>query len=752
MKKHLLNLVSFITAMFCGNVLLAQNLTLTGKIVFNSAQPVMNADLTIKELNVFTETDSTGSFTFSNLKAGSYTLLLKADGFLDAEKKLKLEEKKTFFLFTMSKDYLNLAEVVIESSNKKNENVIGKIDMQLRPVNSSQDLLRMVPGLFIAQHAGGGKAEQIFFRGFDVDHGTDFAIHVDGMPVNMPSHAHGQGYADLHFLIPETVKELEVNKGPYATKYGDLATSGSGEFKTMNYLEKNMVKVEFGAFNTKRIMAMLDLLGNKHIFSKNKENLYIAGEYRYTDSYFLNKQHFQRINFFGKYNGILNNGSQLTITASTFQSSWNASGQIPTRKVSDGSISRFGSIDPTEGGQTSRSNFSIVHTHPFKKAEIKNQLYYSRYDFNLFSNFTFFLYDPVNGDQIQQGDHRNLLGYLNTVTLNGKLGSKKITSTIGTGLRYDNSAIALSHTKKREFLNDIVRGKLNQLNGWTYLNEDIYLTKKIKLNAGARLDIYNFDFKNQTCDTASGKVLKALVSPKLNLIYTVNSFVELYAKSGFGFHSNDARAVVVGSLQNTLARAFGYEAGSTFKPFKKLMVNVAAWSLALQSELVYVGDAGIVEAVGRSQRYGIDFGMRYQIGKYLFFDGDINVNHGRLVDEPFNANHIPLAPTFTSIGGISWKKTTGLNGSLRYRYMGNRAATEDNSIIARGYFLIDATLNYTHKKYQVGITVENLLNRPWNEAQFATESRLQNEPTSVTEIHYTPGTPIFIRGNISVFF
>ncbi|HLP14506.1 MAG TPA: TonB-dependent receptor, partial [Flavobacteriales bacterium] len=336
MKTLLLKTTLLYVIFFCSQISFAQNLTLTGKLVFNSAQPIANAYITLKELNIFAKTDSAGGFAFLNLEEGQYTLLLKADGFISTEKKIKLNSANLNYVFNMQEDFLNLTEVVIEASSKKNENIIGKVDMQLRPLSSSQDLLRLVPGLFIGQHAGGGKAEQIFFRGFDVDHGTDFAIYVDGMPVNMTSHAHGQGYADLHFLIPETVKELEVNKGPYTTKYGDLATSGSGEFKTLNSLEKSIVKAEYGAFNTQRAMMMVDLLGNKHLFSKNKENLYVAGEYRYTDSYFLSKQHFQRLNFFAKYNGMLNNGSDLTVTASTFHSTWNASGQIPERKVSDG--------------------------------------------------------------------------------------------------------------------------------------------------------------------------------------------------------------------------------------------------------------------------------------------------------------------------------------------------------------------------------------------------------------------------------
>jgi hypothetical protein len=232
----------------------------------------------------------------------------------------------------------------------------------------------------------------------------------------------------------------------------------------------------------------------------------------------------------------------------------------------------------------------------------------------------------------------------------------------------------------------------------------------------------------------------------------VNDRVQLFAKSGYGFHSNDARAVIVGQLQNTLARAFGNELGSIFKPLKRMLANVALWTLDLQSELVYVGDEGIVEATGRTRRIGIDLSLRYQVSKYLFLDADINLNKGHLRDAPKNANSIPLAPTFTSIGGISFKDPKGFNGSLRYRYMGNRAAIEDKSIIAQGYFLTDIVLNYQMKSFQFGISVENLLDTQWKEAQFATESKLREETSPVNEIHFTPGTPRFVKVSFGYSF
>lgn len=753
MKLKLLPLSLLVCISILSNALSAQTGKITGK-VYNTLQETLGgAVVRVTENNAVTIADSIGNYTINNLNDGKYTLTISLVGYEKQTSTAVIKNGNTVRLnFSVKENFLEIKEVTVTDKINSAANIIGKVDMQLRPVNSSQDLLRLVPGLFIAQHAGGGKAEQIFLRGFDVDHGTDFAISVDGMPVNMPSHAHGQGYADLHFLIPETVRDLEVNKGPYATKYGDMATAGAGEFKTLTSLSNSVVKLEYGSFNTKRALAMVNILNNKHLFSNKKEDFYVAGEYKYSDAYFENKQYFNRLNLFTKYTGTLNNNAQLSLTLSTFQSNWDASGQVPERKIADGTITPFGSIDPTEGGKTGRTNFNAVYAKPLTNGLFKTQLYYSRYDFNLYSNFTFFLEDSINGDQIQQTDGRNIFGFVNSLQYNSTLFGKKLSSTFGTGARYDNSDVRLQKTIKREYIGDIVSGKLNQVNAWLYVDENLDITSKLRVNLGARVDVYNFNFKNNTYDTASGNVTKAVASPKLNLYYTVNNAVQLFAKSGYGFHSNDARAVVVGQLQNTLPKAFGYEVGSTFKLGQRMLVNVALWSLDLESELVYVGDAGIVEASGRSRRLGVDFGARYQIANYWFVDADINLNNGKLLDEPIDANRIPLAPTFTSIGGISYKRPTGINGSLRYRYMGDRAAIEDNSIIAKGYFLADAVINYNYKKFTLGITAENVLNVKWKEAQFATESRLQDEAEPVNEIHYTPGTPFFIKGSIAYMF
>jgi outer membrane receptor for Fe3+-dicitrate len=657
---------------------------------------------------------------------------------------------------------MNLNEVTISpkdtnAASIQQSNIINKVDLQLRPVNSSQDLLRLIPGLFIAQHAGGGKAEQIFLRGFDCDHGTDFASFVDGIPVNMISHAHGQGYADMHFLTPETVSELDVYKGPYFAKFGDLATSGAGDFKTYNYLTKNVLKIEGGQFNTFRGMLMLNLLKDKHLLSKYKENLYFTGEYRYTDAYFSHPQNFSRYNTFIKYYGLLSPNTILTISQSAFGSKWNASGQIPTRAVEDGSIDRFGSIDPSEGGNTFRANSNIILEYrPNDHSSFKNQAYYSRYNFNLYSDFTFFLSDAIHGDELNQKDNRNMSGYKSNYSTRTTFLGKQLNSEIGAGVRYDNASISLDHVEKRVFLNHIAGGKLNQFNPSAYADENLYVTKKLIINPGLRYDIFNFDFRSSVNPDSSGNVTAARLSPKLNFVYNFTDNIQLYFRNGYGFHSNDARAVIINKVaninQNMIPRALGSEVGTTFKPFRNMLVNVSFWALSLENELVYGGDDGTVQSVGRTQREGIDLGIRYELINNLFFDLDLNYNHGRLLDAPKAANHIPLAPIVTSIAGISYKPEKGFGGSLRYRFLSDRPGNESNTLVAKGYFITDLILNYTQNRYQLAVSVENLFNIYWKEAQFDTESRLKNEPNSVDQINYTPGTPRFIKGMVSWYF
>lgn len=705
-------------------------------------------------LNGKTYSDELGFYQFNGLPAGVYTVTINYLGFQPLTEQVEVRDSETSTVKSFLQPApIELKDVQISADPDISRQTIPALDINLRPVNTSQDVLRMVPGLFIAQHAGGGKAEQIFLRGFDIDHGTDIALNVDGIPVNMVSHAHGQGYADLHFLIPETVERVQFAKGPYYAPYGNLATAGYVGFQTKNALDRNILKIGAGQFNTFRTVGAFKLLDKPE--AARPQNAYIATEYFYSDGYFDSPQAYNRFSTFLKYNAAIGNNTYLNASLGAFTSRWDASGQIPDRAVRSGQIGRFGAIDDTEGGSTSRSNLNLRLTTALSDGSLlKNQLYLSRYNFELFSNFTFFLNDPVNGDQIRQKEQRNLLGYQGAYLRSDKWNGVEWQTELGVNFRYDAvQDNELSRTKgRREILERKALGDVNEYNFGFYLDEKIKLGRLI-LNPGLRFDQFQFLYVDKLQTAYDRKIVaSSLASPKLNLYYTWNDRFQVFANSGYGFHSNDTRVAVAQNGRETLPRALGYEAGATWKVFPRLLFTLGAWRLHLDQEFVYVGDEAVVEPSGKTTRQGLDFAARWQLAAWLFADADLNYTLARADGTPEGENFIPLAAAWTSIGGLSFNLKNGLNGSLRYRYLGDRPANEDNSVVASGYFLTDLVLNYTRSRFEIGLTVQNLFNRDWNEAQFDTESRLLNETEPVSEIHFTPGTPLNVMAHFSLFF
>ena len=721
--------------------------TIHGKVIDAiSRQPIEAASVTvISNKPSATITDLYGNFSIQltdkeNLKVsyvGYKTAIIATDSI--SNPKIELQ-----------RDIVNLQDVVVLQSNHETKfSTLAKIDLDLKPVRNTQELMRLVPGLFVAQHAGGGKAEQIFLRGFDCDHGTDVQVSVDGMPVNMVSHAHGQGYADAHFIIPETVNNIDFGAGPYYTQHGNLNTAGYVAFSTFNNIPDSRIQVEAGRYNTFRTLAMIDLLKN----NKDKQSAYVAGEYYYTNGPTINKQNFNRFNLFGKYNLAISDRTQLTTSLSAFKSNWDASGQVPTRAIDDGTIDRFGSIDPSEGGETERYNANITLAHRFtNNTTWENQAYFSRYKFSLYSDFTFFFNDPVNGDEINQSETRNLFGFNSKLSNKHIFNSWELTSIYGAGFRSDATDDSkLAHVVKREFLENIKLGDITETNAFAFIQQQAAFGKWF-IDAGVRFDYLHFNYFDKLTTTQQAAQGKSIVSPKINIQYTVNKDFQLYVKAGKGFHSNDTRVVIANEGKQILPAAYGGDIGFIFKPTKKLLLNVAAWYLYLDQEFVYVGDDGNIEPSGKTRREGIDIIARYQLANNLFTNLNLNITRPRAIGQLKGEDYIPLAPTVSSTGGVFYKKKYGFNGSLTYRYIKNRPANEDNSIVAKGYFINDAAINYTRPKYEIGIAFENLLNTKWNEAQFATESRLRNEPVPVTELNFTPGTPFFARVKFAVFF
>lgn len=717
-----------------------------------TASPLQNVNVNLP-LGKGGFTDELGGFYINDVYAGRYELTISHIGYKTEVIPVEVKSNEISTLsIALKRSALKLDEIKIAGKQYQN-NTISAIDIKLRPVNSSQDVLRIVPGLFIAQHAGGGKAEQIFLRGFDIDHGTDINLSVDGMPVNMVSHAHGQGYSDLHFLIPETIERVEFNFGPYNTNKGNQATAGYVEFGTKNFLSHNMVKLEGGQFNTKRGTALLKLFNKEK--NNHRQHLYLATEYFLSDGYFESAQDFHRFNVMGKYTALWNNNAQLQIIASTFNSKWNASGQVPERAVASGRITRFGAIDDTEGGETGRSNISAKFSKAWKNGwKTTDQVYFSNYDFSLFSNFTFYLNNPTDGDQIQQKETRNIWGYTGTMSKSWTIAGKEASSDFGFGFRHDDVRdIELSNTIQRKLVSTVQKGDVKESNVFVYSQQQIELSSRLNLNAGVRFDHFNFGYRDQVQgQTDFLRQTRNLITPKLNLNYTANNSLKLFINTGIGFHSNDTRVILDNGADEIVPKVYGIDAGLIWKPVKDLLMKATLWHLYSQQEFVYVGDEGVIEAGGRTKRFGVDFSARYQFNTWLFADVDLNITKARSVDAPKGEDFVPLAPSFTTIGGLTAKNNNGLSGSLRYRYIKDRPADEFNYVIAKGYFLTDAIINYSWSKFEIFASIENAFNTDWNEAQFNTESRLRTETHSVSELHFTPGIPRFFKAGVSFSF
>jgi hypothetical protein len=722
-------------------------------------QPLEGVTVTLLPARVSAVTDQLGNFIFKKIKENS-TITIEVTSIGYKSKMVSMEVlKKSGYTIAIAPQNIELKSVNISSHSGDQYKPIGKTDIALRGVNNSQEVLRIIPGIVIGQHQGGGKAEQIFLRGFDADHGTDFRLDVDGMPVNMVSHAHGQGFADSHFIIPETIDNVDFKKGPYTAGKGDFATTGFVDFNTRNSITQNILKVEGGQFNTFRAMGMFNLLNAKA--KQQQQSWYVASEYRYSDAYFENPQHFKRFNLFTKYNGKISKNSYLSLSAATFRSKWNASGQIPDRAVDKGIIGFYGAIDPKEGGITYRTNFNMqLLTALQNGAVIKNQLYYSNAHFDLHTNFTFFLEDTVNGDEIRQREARNLMGYNGSYSHSSYLGNTRLNTEAGLQVRYDMTTNSeLSHTKNRfVILNPIKLGDIGELSLSPYISETLKFNEHFSINAGLRYDQFFFKYNNKlaTDSTLNGtgiyKATANAISPKLNFYYHVNNALQFYLAAGKGYHSNDARSAVVKNGAFALPAVYSADLGTVFKPANNIIINAAVWYIYLQQEFVYSGDGGFTEFSGKTRRVGFDFSGRYEPVKSLYFDVDVNYAHGRAVGEPKGANLIPLAPVFTSSAGLTYTSKNGFNGSFRYRFVGDRSANEDYSLTAKGYFITDAVLNYTKPKFEIGLVINNVFDTKWKETQFDTETRLKNEAQPVDEVCFTPGTPFAAKLSFTLKF
>jgi TonB family protein len=654
-------------------------------------------------------------------------------------------------------------------------------EMRLRPYISTGDLINAAPGFYSIQHAGGGKANQYFLRGFDADHGTDVAFFVDGVPINAVSHGHGQGYTNLHFVIPELIQRMEVRKGPYTGEYGDFATAGAVNLVLDS--EKPHSTLSFGG-GTYRTFRGLTILSPR----TKKVKPLIAVEVFGSDGPFENPENLLRVNVFARTTFDLRGKSKLSITGMAYVNDWNASGQIPLREVESGDLDRFGSIDPNEGGQSQRYSLYLSIDSPAEAGahgkrsvggeglSLVGWVNYSR--FTLYSNFTFFANDPVNGDMIRQGDDRTTLGLRTKYGFVHRFDRVTLKSRFGGNFRFDLIDNTLQDAPAREISNTRVDANIGEGSVGVFAEEELHWNW-LRIVGALRFDYFGFNVTDRLEDTgtpgtkSSGERAQGIVLPKGSVIVQPVEPLELFFNFGRGFHSNDARGVVLGADPVTpLTAALGWELGARVIAWERFELSAVFFWLKLDSELVWVGDEGTTEANGETRRLGIETQFRLEIVPWLLADLDVTWVRAQFVNNPGNANAVALAPELLLSGGLTARDTrTGLSGRLGVFYIADRPATEDRFLTAEGFVRVDASFGWENERFGVQAQLLNLFNTRWRQAQFATTGRLPGEdgpedcpsgtrPVSdpdgafsgCEDIHFTPGWPIHFQVLATVKF
>lgn len=648
------------------------------------------------------------------------------------------------------------AERLLGEADAASQGHASREELLERPWLRRGELLETVPGLIVTQHSGDGKANQYFVRGYNLDHGTDFGVFVDGMPANYRAHGHGQGYTDLNFIIPEFIQRLDYQKGPFAINRGDLTTAGSAEFSLVNSLEQGFAGVTIGEDQYWR-----------GVFGDSVEawggTLTFGGEASYYEGPWVLPQDSHRFNGLVRWHtGDDENFFNLTLMGS--QGEWRSTDQIPLRAVAAGQLDRFGYIDPTNGGQSQRYSLSSTFGARDGDVVIRGKAYAGYYDLDLFSNFTYFLDDPVNGDQFRQSDARGFAGADLAVDFeNRQLFGKETTYTIGFQTHNDwISDLALARTKFRNDVNPVREDDVFTGSYSLYAQAKTKWNEWFRTEAGVRGDLFAFDV-NSDLPANSGSDIDAMVVPKLNLIFGPWKDQELYVNLGGGFHSNDARGVTLkidpnagapAAAVDPLVRTWGTELGVRSQWSECFTTTAALWALFNDSELLYVGDAGNVDAGPPTTRYGLELAGYYRPSTWFTFDGEVSFAEGRYNDiwatgGPWVENQVPLVIS----SGITLGEDRGFFGALRARYFSERPLTATKGVQSSDSFQLNARAGYRAENWEVSLDCLNLLDRADNDIEYYYASRLPGEgPNGVEDIHFHPAEPRMLRASFTWYW
>jgi outer membrane receptor protein involved in Fe transport len=644
-------------------------------------------------------------------------------------------------------------ETGVGTSDSASEGRVTARRIETRPALRPGEVLEYVPGVIITQHSGDGKANQYFLRGFNLDHGTDFAIDVAGMPVNMPTHAHGQGYADLNFLIPELVSGIDYRKGPYYAEVADFSAAGAASIHYANSLPHTIGSVTIGEHDYKRAL----LAGSPNV---GGGTLLYGIELIGQDGPWDNPENFKKFNAALHYSrGDRADG--FSVTGMAYKADWDSTDQIPQRAVDSGLIGRFGAIDPSDGGETSRYSLSYEQHHDFGGGRVAVDAYAIHSKLNLWSNFTFFT-DQANGDQFEQAEDRTVLGVHPRVEFYNKLAGMDSIFKIGMQARRDDiEPVGLYHTVARQRIGTTREDKVVETSVGIYAEETLHVAEKFRTILGLRGDQYNFDV-NSNIPQNSGKVDDSIVSPKLSLIFGPWAKTEYFLNYGYGFHSNDARGTTItvnpGTLGpaekvDPLVRSKGAEVGMRSEIIPNLETSLSLWQLKLDSELLFVGDAGTTEPSRPSKRTGIEWTNHYKPYSWLLVDFDLSVSRARFTDEDPAGNHIPGSIEKVASFGVTVDSFGPWYGMLQHRYFGPRPLIEDDSVRSKATQITNVRVGYKiDPKWRVHMDVFNLFDRKDSDIEYFYASQLRGEAAPVDDIHFHPVEPRTFRVTLTGYF
>ncbi len=632
------------------------------------------------------------------------------------------------------------------------QGVVGQPEFKYRPLSRVGELVEVIPGALATQHSGSGKANQYFLRGFNLDHGTDFAAMVDGVPMNMPSHAHGQGYLDLNSVIPELVDKVEFGKGPYYTDVGDFSSAGYARMHTFHKLDQGFVKFTGGEFGYYRTV-----MADSHKIGPGE--LLYAGEAHFYDGVWQQPENLEKFNGMLRYT-LDEKDWGMSVNGKAYHSIWNATNQIPRRAVDAGDPDLYGTMDASDGGDSNR--YSLAGNAWSRGGNYKNDfnLYAVYSDLDLFSNFSGYI-DP-RGDQILQTERRVTVGGSGEQTWMHHWFGFDVDNTIGVQIRHDEvMGLGLRHTQTRETLDVVREDDISETSVGLYVKNETHWLEKFRTIAGLRSDFFNFDVDSRSLPVNSGKQSAALLSPKLSFILGPWADTEFFLNLGYGYHSNDARGTTIridpasgdkAYSVDPLVSSKGGEVGIRSQYVEGWNTTLALWWLQLDSELVFVGDAGSTEPSGKSERYGVEWSNYYKPTDWLTLDADLAFTKARYTGVDSDADHIPNSVGRVISAGAVVNLPYDLFATIRLRHFGDIPLNESASFSGGGTTLVNLGTGYQHDAFKLELDVFNLLNAKTNDIAYAYESRLKTEAAPIDGLLIHPVEPRMVRVTASISF